>query len=99
MDKIKTLQDLAVQLTQNQALQDEIKKDPAGTIAKLASPLQTDKWIYRIVVLALGLTILLTIIGALVLAGFGKEVPAAILTIASSAGGGLIGLLAPSPKE
>jgi hypothetical protein len=67
-------------------------------------PLQSDDWIYRAVVVTLGATILLVVIGTLVLAALPtflrlgtSETPPALIALGSAAVGALGGLLAPSP--
>ena len=64
----------------------------------VAGPLTWDVWIYRMVVLALGLTVLLALIGAVVLAILGKTTPEILIALGSAAVGALAGLLAPSPS-
>jgi hypothetical protein len=103
---IRTVYDLSEQLERDPELAEEIKKDPSGTIARVAGPpppLQTDVWIYRVVVGALGLTVLLTIAGSIYLTalgqGDGRKVPEVLVAIGSAAVGALAGLLAPSPTQ
>jgi hypothetical protein len=70
--------------------------------AGLPPALQNDVWIYRIVILVLGITVLATIIGGLGLAYKGDvnyKLPAEIVAIGSAAVGALAGLLAPSPVK
>lgn len=64
-------------------------------------PIQTDEWIYRLVVFFLGLVILATVCGGIYLATLGGsvEVPDGIVAIGSAAVGALAGLLAPSPGD
>lgn len=69
----------------------------------LSSPLQSDKWIYRIVVGVLGLIALVTVMGGIVLAVMGRggsamAMPEGVIAIGSAAVGALAGLLAPSPR-
>jgi hypothetical protein len=59
--------------------------------------LQNDIWLYRIVVAVLGLTVVASIIGAIVLAMSGYSTPEVLVALGSAAIGGLAGLLAPSP--
>jgi hypothetical protein len=65
--------------------------------------LKGDLWIYRAVIVVLGITVLATIMGGLGLAFKGDitnyKLPAEIVAIGSAAVGALAGLLAPSPKE
>jgi len=56
-----------------------------------------DKWLYRMVVIVLGLTIVATIVSAIALAMTGQSAPEVIVALGSVAIGGLAGLLAPSP--
>ena len=56
-----------------------------------------DKWLYRMVVIVLGLTVVATLVGAIALAMTGQSAPVVIVALGSVAIGGLAGLLAPSP--
>jgi len=56
-----------------------------------------DALLYRLVVGAFGLTVLLCVVGALVLSFAGKPVPDVISALGGGAVGALGGLLAPSP--
>ena len=58
---------------------------------------QKDIWLFRIVVIALGLCVLSSLIGAIVLAAKGLDTPELLVALGSAAVGGLAGLLAPSP--
>jgi hypothetical protein len=58
-----------------------------------------DRALYNRVVSILGLVIVLVLVGAFTLLLLGKPVEQGILIIGSAAIGGLVGLLAPSPKE
>lgn len=75
--------------------------DPVTALRELAatSPLQTDVRIYRIVVVSLGMCLVAGMLGALILAFFGKEVPAEATALGSASVGALAGLLAPSPRQ
>lgn len=83
-------------------LKEEITKDPIATIKKLAKlipePLRFDVWIYRMVVFALGVTLFVTVLGAIVIVILSGTVPDILIAIGSAAVGALAGLLAPSPK-
>jgi hypothetical protein len=79
-------------------------KQEASTLSNvLGGPIyQNDIWIYRIVILVLGITVLATIIGGLGLAFKGDQnykLPAEIVAIGSACVGALAGLLAPSPVK
>jgi hypothetical protein len=85
-------------------LRNDVPQDARDSIAAAieGTPLSTDVWIYRAVVVILGLTVLGTVFGglALVAAGHGEpnmKLPDAIVAIGSAAVGALAGLLAPSP--
>ena len=56
-----------------------------------------DVWLYRIVVIALGLSALASLIGAIVLVTQNRQAPELLVALGSAAVGGLAGLLAPSP--
>ena len=58
---------------------------------------KNDKWVYRIVVGVLGLTVVSSIVGTIVLAMADRSTPEVIVALGSAAIGGLAGLLAPSP--
>ena len=87
----------------------EIQRDPIPALQKLAQevvkdvpqsrPLDTDVWIWRILIVALSVAILLTITSAAILAIWRIEVPQTITSMGSMALGGVLGLLAPSPMK
>jgi len=58
---------------------------------------EKDVWIFRLVVLSLGLCMLASLVGAIVLAAKGTDTPEILVALGSAAVGGLAGLLAPSP--
>ena len=73
-----------------------------GKHEEIKEVLRTDVWIYRVVVIVLGVTVIATIFGGLGLAFMGSQnykLPAEIVAIGSAAVGALAGLLAPSPRE
>ena len=59
----------------------------------------TDPLLYRMVVAALGLALLLMVVGGLILSGFGREIPDGLIALGAASGGALGGLLAPSPQK
>ncbi|HAH60411.1 MAG: hypothetical protein KUL83_10475 [Lentimicrobium sp.] len=104
--EFRNVSDFADALRSNPALQQEFREDPvkAADQIKQKSALETDVWVYRIVVIALGATILSIIIGVIALIGSGriaddKGVPTILTAIGSAAIGALAGLLAPAPKS
>jgi len=58
---------------------------------------ERDVWIFRLVVVSLGLCMFASLVGAIVLAARGTETPEILVALGSAAVGGLAGLLAPSP--
>lgn len=103
--EIKTFDEFKTELIASPQLQSQFKNDPVSAVREFqqSSPLSTDKWIYRIIVLALGLTIITIIVGVIVLIGTGritddKGVPTILTAIGSAAIGALAGLLAPPPR-
>lgn len=97
--KSQSVSELAVRISSEPDLAEEIKKNPAQALAAIAAPLQSDKWVYRIVVLALGIAVCSAVGGAIVLAAMGREAPEILVALGSAAVGALAGLLAPSPAN
>jgi len=98
--KVKSVEELTKMIAKDKSLEEEIKKDPIKAIARITSPLQWDEWIYRIVVLMLGLTVLLVALGANYLAANPivdvDDIPEILIAIGSAAVGVLAGLLTPT---
>jgi hypothetical protein len=103
MPRFALTSDLERHVAQDAAAQQAFKSDPVKAIADFTAPpppLQSDAWIYRLVVLALGLALLLALLGAIALAfRSGGETPQILTAIGSAAVGALAGLLAPSPAN
>ncbi|MDO8841790.1 hypothetical protein [Methanocalculus sp.] len=59
------------------------------------SPLETDEWVFRGVIAFLGIAVIATIAGALILVGLGKTPPEGIIAIGSAAVGAMAGILTP----
>ena len=59
----------------------------------------TDPLLYRLVVGALGLALLLMVVGGLILSGLGKPIPDGLIALGAMSGGALGGLLAPTPAR
>ena len=85
-------------------LRSDVPQDARDAISAAIqeTPLSTDVWIYRAVVIILGLAVLGTVFGGLALVAVGHgdpnvALPDAIVAIGSAAVGALAGLLAPSP--
>lgn len=101
-----TFEDFKTALNNNPALQEEFKTDPVKAAENLVitNPKETDSWIYRIIVISLGLAILTIIIALTVMSmKDGDQINAQVITIftaiSSGAIGALAGLLAPSPNN
>lgn len=89
---------LASRIRSDPHLAQEIQQDPVKALERYSTPLDTDVWIYRIVVLALGITVLAAIGGAIYLAATGTtKTPEILVALGSAAVGALAGLLAPAP--
>ncbi len=85
---------------------DNIQKTELIKVAKTAlddsskSPLETDIWIYRLVVIIIGLVLLLSVSGILFIYNEeGKKIPETLTALGSGALGAFAGLLAPSPRQ
>ena len=98
--QVESVSDLATKVAQDPQLEAAIKENPAAALATIAAtPLQTDKWIYRMVVGCLGLAVIISIIGLLIMSFYGKLLPEGVVALGSAAVGALAGLLAPSPSK
>jgi hypothetical protein len=95
---IRDINQLLNNVANSPALQQELRDDPVAALSNLAAPLDTDVWIYRMVVAALGLVVLVAAVGGIVLANTEKGVPDVLLSLGSAAIGALAGLLSPSPR-
>ena len=63
---------------------------------KYVSPIEItkeNKWFYLTVIIVLGVTVVITVAGAIVLAWCNKEMPSALIAIGSVAVGALAGLI------
>lgn len=99
MQKVQSVSELALQIAADPDLEKAVKANPVQTLMSLAAPLQSDVWIYRMVVGALGLTVLAAVIGGIALAVIDKAVPDVLVALGSGGLGALAGLLAPSPMS
>jgi hypothetical protein len=94
-------------------LLDQVKADPEKTLEALAAQVTTslpppafvsDKWVYRMVVFALGLVCGCAVLGTIYLTATWTgttpvQIPDALTALGSAAVGALAGLLAPSPGK
>jgi hypothetical protein len=85
------------------AVPEAIRKKAEDALTSGFPVYQGDVWVYRIVVIVLGITVLLTVTGGLGLAFTGSpnnyKMPPELIALGSAAVGALAGLLAPSPRE
>ena len=90
-------------ISKNEGIPQETKLLLMEALHEMPSVLQTDRWIYRMVVLFLGSTVTLTVLGGIyVIIHWGggteaKTLPEGVIALGSAAVGALAGLLAPSP--
>lgn len=98
MNTIQSVRELLDEVKRDPALEQEIKNDPAGALARLAAPIPDTK-VYRIVVTALGLAVLIALIGSIILVYKDKTNLEVLTALGSAAVGALAGLLAPSPTN
>ncbi len=96
---LERIQSMVSEIATDTTFTPEQKAKLVTSLGTIATPLQTDPWIYRLVVGFLGITLILTVIGGftLVLTGQTQPVPEGLIAIGSAAVGALAGLLAPSP--
>lgn len=89
-------------------LLDQVKSSPEITLRKLAKQVTTDlpppafvtdRWTYRIVVLALGIVCIAAIGGSIYLGAVSRDIPDVLTALGAAAIGALAGLLAPSPTN
>lgn len=62
----------------------------------MENPTPKDIWLYRMIIAALGVTLVATVVGAIVLAITGRSAPDAIVALGSAAIGGMAGFLVPT---
>ena len=100
-----SIQDLETELQKNEDLQQKFKTTPIEALKNVESrnPKDFDYWIYRIIVSALGLAVLVIIIGLVVISinhiTLENQLITIFTAISSGAIGALAGLLSPSPKK
>ena len=96
----ETLQNLIQQVTNDNSLSSDQKVKLLESLQTLSIPLQSDRWIFRLVVAFLGLTVLLTVLGGFYLSiKTAATIPEGLIALGSAAVGALAGLLAPSPMK
>ena len=79
---------------------EESKISLISQLTQIGTPLATDYWVYRMVVIFLGLTVLGTVVGGFWLKlRTATDIPEGLIALGSAAVGALAGLLAPSPAS
>ena len=99
LSKIKNFEQLARSINQDPELAQKMKEDPVRTIEEITAAHVPDTVVYRIVVVALGLAILVALAGAIAIAMMQLTIPDILLSVASAAVGALAGLLTPLPPD
>ena len=98
-----SIEEIRKKLEEEPRIAQDCKDNPDHEIVQLISdigkPLESDFWIYRIVVAALSLTLVGCVFGAIALKANGKQTPELITGLGTGALGALAGLLAPSPSR
>jgi hypothetical protein len=92
--------ELATMVANSPELQQQVKDDPVGTLQSLAEPLDSDPWIYRIVVTSLGLSAVLVVVFVFILqmTDATPAIPDAMVAIGSAAIAALAALLVPQSR-
>lgn len=94
--------DLSSLLSRND-LPDDVKEKVKSSINELKRPVFYDLFIYRVVVIVLGVIALVTVFGGIAITLLLRDnsitLPDAIVALGSAAVGALAGLLAPTPSQ
>ena len=102
LKNIRTLRQLSTSLRSDPELLKQMKTDPNAVVDQLGPNQIPDTRVYRIVVISLGASIIIALIGAILITFYeksGSEIPDILIATASAAVGALAGLLAPQPSE
>jgi hypothetical protein len=93
-------QPIANNIISKQGLQQNVGQVQVDNVNFSEHPIETDPWIYRIVVGGLTSTVLICLIGAIGLQAKGAErIPELLTALGTGSLGALSGLLAPSPVK
>jgi hypothetical protein len=99
------LKELESTIRQSTDIPEHTRNDLIAKIDKAKSPLDTDTWIYRLVVASLGLAVLACVTFSFLVTIYNTDpnkkmdMPEIFIAIGSAAVGALAGLLAPSPRK
>lgn len=103
---IRSAEELLRRVVTNPMLAEEISKNPVKSLQALVTmvtkeipPLESDVWIYRIVVSALGAVVFTSVLGAIFITRNQGTVPDILTALGSASVGALAGLLAPTPAK
>ncbi len=98
IDNRKMVQEAIEIIEKTPQIPADVQEKLVEKLMSVASPLEWDPIIYRMVVAFLGATVVLTVAGGLSISAFsGSSTPEGIIALGSAAVGALAGLLAPSP--
>lgn len=89
-------------IVDNPQLQTRLQDNPISLLEEFEDhPLVTDKWIYRIITVVIGLTLLTTVLGFIIMSIWynGKPLSDAMIAIGSSAIGALAGVMMSPVKK
>ena len=99
-DKSQRITQILSDLIADKNIPEESKTPLISQLNQIGTPLDTDPWVYRMVVISLGLTVLGTVAGGFSLAlKSGASIPEGLIALGSAAVGALAGLLAPAPTR
>ncbi len=90
---------LIAKAAQDERVTSAAKEEVMENAAKRSATIRPDVWLYRMVVGVLGLVVLVSIVGAILLALNNTPTPEFLIALGSAAVGGLAGLLTPTPKS
>jgi hypothetical protein len=93
--------ELAAMVAESPALQKQLRDDPIGTLESLSAPLDTDIWIYRIVVGSLGICAILVVVCVFILVAMDPDtaIPDAMIAVGSAAIAALAALIVPQARR
>src|SRR5262245_20638799 len=97
--KFASVSELVHAVHRDPAFRTKLEQAPLQTLEQVASALTNDRWVYRIVVIGLALTLLTTVGGSITLTLVEHDIPDVLVALGSGALGSLAGLLAPSPTR
>lgn len=102
--KFKSLEAFYNALREDKEFKKEFQKNPYSILESAVEIVpKNDKWIYRIIMISLGITLITVVISALIITSdpdnANNPIPTIFSSTASIAIGAMVGLLAPSPNS